>query len=106
MVSLERALCDLKSGMKTGDEKDTETICVLLKKATFGKDKVLLLQMIWVQLCMRRQGVCRQILSALEHRADCDGQLLVVGPIMADESDISALYHLATSMRVLGHMRS
>lgn len=89
--SVERALRDLESGMQTGDATDGETIYVFLKNANVGGNKALLLQMMWVPFDMRRQGVCKRILDALERRADRENVLLAVGPIMADENDNSFL---------------
>lgn len=89
--SVERAMHDLESGMQTGDATDGETIYVFMKKATVGGKKALLLQMMWVPFDMRRQGVCKRILDALERRADRENVLLAVGPIMADENDNSFL---------------
>jgi len=86
-----KTLCDLENGMKSGDAKDEENIYVLLKNASFGSQKLLLLQMIWIPLHMRRQGICKKILDALERRADRDNVKLAVGPLMADENDQSFL---------------
>lgn len=93
MDGVAKALADLETAMSTGNltSKDEETICVVLQNATVGEKNTLLLQTIWIPPSMRRRGVCKQILDALERRADREHVLLAVGPLFADENGNSFL---------------
>lgn len=83
----QKVFTDLQTGFVSGDEKDSESVYVCLKRAMIAGQKCILLMTIFVPFKWRNQKVCSRIITFLEERADLQDAYFAVGPIISDENN-------------------